>query len=50
MKKSLIKQKYYQKLSTLNYYNKKYYDDNLSDVTDAEYDQLKKELLELEQK
>ena len=50
MKKSLIKQKYYQKLSLLNYYNKKYYDDNLSDVTDAEYDQLKKELLELEQK
>ena len=50
MKQSLIKQKYYKKLNSLNNYNKKYYDENLSEITDAQYDLLKKELLELEQK
>ena len=38
-------QKKYQKINLYNYYNKKYYDDNISEITDSDYDKLKKTLL-----
>ena len=37
-----------KKIELLNFYNKKYYDDNTSKIPDSEYDTLKKEILELE--
>ncbi len=47
MKKNLIK-KYNSKVKLYNYYNKKYFNDNNSEISDAEYDILKKEILDLE--
>ena len=32
------------------YYNKKYYNDNISEISDSEYDLLKKEIIDLEKK
>ena len=34
----------------MNYYNKKYYNDNISEIQDSEFDNLKKEIIELEKK
>ena len=48
MNKNLIKKKYFEKIKLINYYNKKYYSENLSIISDAEYDKLKKEILDLE--
>jgi len=50
MDKDLIKKKYLKKIETLNYYNKKYYDQNISEIVDADFDQLKKEIIDLENK
>ena len=50
MNKNLIKKKYKEKIKYLNYYNKKYYDENTSYITDAKFDNLKKEIIELENK
>ena len=50
MDKNLIKKKYKEKIKYLNYYNKKYYDENTSYITDAKFDNLKKEIIELENK
>ena len=50
MNDKLIQKGYNKKIELLNLYNKKYYDDNISKVSDAEYDLLKKEILELEKK
>ena len=50
MNKNLIKKKYKEKIKSLNHYNKKYYDDNTSEITDAKFDILKKEIIELETK
>ena len=47
MNKNLIKKKYKEKLKLLNYHNKKYYDENNSQISDAKFDELKKELLSL---
>ena len=48
MDKNLIKKKYQKKINLYNYYNKKYYDDNISEITDSDYDKLKKDILDLE--
>ena len=50
MNKTLIKNKYKKKIRLIQKYNKKYYNDNLSKITDSEYDELKKEVLILENK
>ena len=42
MNKNLIKKKYTEKIKALNHYNKKYYDENTSEITDAKFDILKK--------
>ena len=49
MKKDLIK-KYNSKVKLYNYYNKKYFNDNFSEIDDSEYDNLKKEIIDLENK
>ena len=49
MKKDLIK-KYNSKIKLYNYYNKKYFNDNYSEIDDSEYDNLKKEIISLENK
>ncbi len=48
MKKDLIKKKYYEKVELINRYNKKYYDENISEISDDAYDYLKREILNLE--
>ena len=48
MNKNLIKKKYNEKIKFFNYYNKKYYDENISEISDAKFDLLKKEIYELE--
>ena len=48
MDKNLIKKKYQKKINLYNYYNKKYYDDNISEITDSDYDKLKNDILDLE--
>ena len=50
MKKNLIQKEYNKKIKLLTYYNKKYYDDNISEISDSEYDQLKKIIIDLEKK
>ena len=50
MKKDLIQKEYKKKIKLLNHYNKKYYNDNISELTDEEYDYLKKEIILLEEK
>ncbi len=50
MNKDLIKKNYKTKIKSLNYFNKKYYNDNISEITDSEYDALKKDIIELENK
>ena len=43
-----IQNKYLDKIKLINYHNKKYFDENISKITDAEYDKLKKEIILLE--
>ncbi len=50
MNKDLIKKKYQKKIKLYNYYNKKYYNENISEILDSEFDNLKKEIIEFEQK
>ena len=50
MNKKKIQIEYSEKISLINKLNKFYYDDNYSKVNDQEYDELKKEILELEKK
>jgi len=50
MNKDLIKKIYKQKINELNFYNKKYYDENISEISDVNFDRLKKEILDLENK
>jgi len=50
MNKNLIKKKYNKKIELLNYHNKKYYDENTPKITDAKFDELKKETIDLESK
>tara|TARA_A100001388_G_scaffold277028_1_gene266528 strand:+ start:339 stop:2399 length:2061 start_codon:yes stop_codon:yes gene_type:complete len=50
MSKDIIKKDYKNKIKTLNHFNKKYYEENVSEVTDSEYDSLKKDIINLEKK
>ncbi len=50
MNKNLIKKRYQEKIKLFNHHNKKYYDENISEIKDSEFDQLKKEIIELERK
>ncbi|WP_440926312.1 NAD-dependent DNA ligase LigA [Candidatus Pelagibacter sp.] len=50
MKKNLIKNEYNKKLKLYQYYNKKYFDENLSEIPDSDYDKLKKDIIEFEKK
>ena len=44
MNDKIIKKKYFEKIKLINQYNKKYFDENQSEISDAEYDLLKKNL------
>ncbi|MDC2998855.1 NAD-dependent DNA ligase LigA, partial [Candidatus Pelagibacter sp.] len=48
MKKNILKEIYTSKIKLLKKYNKNYFDENKSLVSDQEYDELKKEILNLE--
>ena len=48
MDKNLIKKSYKEKIKLLNYYNKKYYIDSISEISDKKFDNLKKEIIDLE--
>ena len=50
MDSDLIKKKYKKKLDLIKYYNQKYYNENISEISDSDYDSLKKELITLEKK
>ncbi len=50
MKKDLIKKNYLKKIKNFKHYNKKYYDKNVTEIPDSEYDLLKNEIIELENK
>ena len=50
MNKDLIKNQYKKKIKLLSHYNKVYYNDNISEITDSEYDDLKKDIFNLERK
>ena len=50
MDRDLVKKKYNKKIELLNHYNKKYYDENISEISDSKFDLLKKEIIELENK
>ena len=50
MNKNNIRSKYNQKIKIINKLNQKYYNDSNPSVSDAEYDDLKKEILLLEKK
>jgi len=47
MDKILIKKNYKKKIELYNYYNKKYYDQNISEIPDAAFDNLKNEIIDL---
>jgi len=48
MNKDLIKKKYKKKIKLFNYYSKKYYDENVSKISDTDFDNLKKEIIDIE--
>ena len=50
MNKNLIKKRYQKKIELLTYYNRKYFDDNVSEISDLEFDNLKREIIDLEKK
>ncbi len=50
MDKDLIKKKYRKKIELFNHYNQQYYEENNSVILDADFDKLKFEIIELEQK
>ncbi len=45
-----IKKQYLDKVKLINHYNKKYFDENTSQISDADYDLLKKDIILLEKK
>ncbi len=49
MDKKSIKKEYDKKIKLINIYNKEYYDNNNSKISDSEYDILKREILTLEE-
>ena len=50
MNKDLIKKDYKKKIELLNYYNQKYYNENNPKISDSEFDNLKKDIIDLEKK
>ena len=50
MNENIIKKKYINKINLINHYNKKYFDENISEISDSEYDLLKNEVISLEKK
>ena len=50
MNKKLIKDNYQSKINLLKHYNKKYYDENNPKISDAKFDNIKNEIIELEKK
>ncbi len=48
MEKKLIIKEYNKKIKLIKYYNQKYYEDNISEISDKDYDDLKKKILLLE--
>ena len=48
MNKDLIKKDYKEKIKLLNYYNQKYYNENNPKIPDSEFDDLKKDIINLE--
>ncbi len=50
MKKNLIQKDYKKKIKSLIYYNQRYYNDNISEISDSDYDELKKDIINLEKK
>ena len=50
MNNELILKEYKKKIRLLNKYNQKYFNENLSVISDSEYDKLKKEIIDLEKK
>ncbi len=48
--RNLIKNSYFKKIKKINEYNKLYYEKSSPIISDAEYDNLKKEIVELEKK
>ena len=50
MNKDLIKKKYEEKIQLYHYYNKKYYSEDTSEVSDSSFDKLKIEITNLEKK
>ena len=50
MNKNLIKKNYKKKIELFNRYNEKYFDENISEISDSDFDKLKREILDLEKK
>ncbi len=50
MKKKLIQKEYDNKIKLIQRYNKGYYDENNPEISDADYDLLKKDIIEFEKK
>ena len=50
MDKKLIRKEYKKKIKSFIYYNQKYYNESISEITDSEYDILKKDIISLEKK
>ena len=50
MDKEKVKKKYLKKVNLIQEHNKAYYDKNKPTITDQEFDNLKKEIIELEKK
>jgi DNA ligase (NAD+) len=50
MDEKKINKNYIEKINLINNYNKKYFNENISEISDSEYDLLKKELLNLEKR
>ena len=50
MNKDLIKKTYKKKIKLLDYYNQKYYNENASEINDSDFDNLKKEIIDFENK
>ena len=45
-----IKKNYLKKIKLIKKYNQLYYDKNKSDISDSEFDKIKKEIIDLEKK
>ena len=50
MNNDLIQKEYEKKIKLIYHYNKRYYNDDISEINDSEYDYLKREILLLEKK